>query len=164
MNRRALENASGESGCELNGPAAAWFWFTVMTTVGYGNQSPTTRGGRLLIYLVGFVTILAFAGTLATAGYIVSELLEDAVGRFLHPKFLSKLSKKWISCLFWGCAYYVWMFAIGIATVRWKKNRLEDDEFNFSEGYWFAYISTTTVSGSRCIARGPVLWQAFLCF
>jgi hypothetical protein len=27
-NALALENASGGSGCGLNGPAAAWFWFT----------------------------------------------------------------------------------------------------------------------------------------
>jgi hypothetical protein len=52
---------------------------TVMSTVGYGNQSPSTQGGRLMIYLVGFDTILAFAGTLAMSGYIVSELWENAV-------------------------------------------------------------------------------------
>ena len=163
-NRMALQDASGKSGCEWNMPASAWFWFTVMTTVGYGNQSPTTQGGRLLIYILGFVTILAFAGILAAAGYIVSELLEDAIGRFHHFTFLSKLSKRWVSCIFWGCAYYGWMFVIGGVTVWWKKDRLEDDEFHINDGYWFAYISTTTVRDSRSIAHGLALWHAFLRF
>jgi hypothetical protein len=37
---RSVENATGRDMCRLNNGASAWFFFTVMTTVGYGNQAP----------------------------------------------------------------------------------------------------------------------------
>jgi hypothetical protein len=42
----SIKDATGSSMCNVNIGASAWFWFIVMTTVGYGNQSPVTREGR----------------------------------------------------------------------------------------------------------------------
>jgi hypothetical protein len=43
---QSVKDATGSSMCSVNIGASAWFWFTVMTTVGYGNQSPITKEGR----------------------------------------------------------------------------------------------------------------------
>jgi hypothetical protein len=55
--RQALAYADGFSQCYPNSAAGAWFWFTVMTTIGYGNTAPTSEGGRAMIYTLGFFSI-----------------------------------------------------------------------------------------------------------
>jgi hypothetical protein len=100
--------------------APAWFWFTVMTTIGYGNQAPETIGGRALIYSLGFLSILAFAGILAAAGNIVSLIFDDAVNRIK----LHSLTTPWVACIVWGAVYYVWMALIAAHTKRWKHDDL----------------------------------------
>mmetsp|Transcript_8521 Transcript_8521/g.23576 ORF Transcript_8521/g.23576 Transcript_8521/m.23576 type:complete len:564 (-) Transcript_8521:23-1714(-) len=136
----SVDHASGRKSCVYNVPAAAWFWFTVQTTVGYGNQAPSTTEGRALIYTVGFMSIVAFGGILAMAGYILSRLSDDFVKRhgmhFLaHPSFAS---------MAWGFIYYGWMVCIAFQTINWKENRLDID-MNMRDAYWFSFISTTTV-------------------
>jgi hypothetical protein len=100
--------------------ALAWFWFTVMTTIGYGNQAPETTGGRALIYSLGFLSILAFAGILASAGNIVSVIFDDAVNRIQ----LHSLTTHWVACVVWGAVYYTWMGLIAAHTKRWKEEDL----------------------------------------
>lgn len=46
---RSVQEATGASACEENMGGTAWFFFTIMTTVGYGNQTPVTNDGRLLV-------------------------------------------------------------------------------------------------------------------
>ncbi|KAL7557515.1 hypothetical protein ACA910_005269 [Epithemia clementina (nom. ined.)] len=138
---RALEDATGGNACYLNGSGSAWFWFTVQTTIGYGNQSPTTEGGRALVYTVGFVCILAFAGVLATTGNIMLALLDNSVRQ--RPSLVFVTKPTW-GCLFWGSLWYTWMALIAFVTKKWKDNRLSEG-FSMKDGYWFAYISTTTV-------------------
>jgi hypothetical protein len=101
--------------------APAWFWFTVMTTIGYGNQAPETTGGRALIYSLGFLSILAFAGILAAAGNIVSAIFDDAVDRIK----LHSLTTPWVACVVWGAVYYSWMGFIAAHTKRWKEEDLD---------------------------------------
>lgn len=47
--RQSLVYADGFQHCYPNSAAGAWFWFTLMTTIGYGNTAPTTEGGRAMI-------------------------------------------------------------------------------------------------------------------
>lgn len=138
---RATEEATGKEACELNVESAAWFWFTVMTTIGYGNQSPVTTGGRTLVYTLGFLSIVVFAGVLATSSSIIASIIDD----FLKRINFGFLSWPWLACLIWGSFWYLWMFGIATYYQQWRKDRLEDDEFSLRDGYWFAYISTTTV-------------------
>jgi hypothetical protein len=98
----------------------AWFWFTVMTTIGYGNQAPETMGGRALIYSLGFLSILAFAGILAAAGNIASHIFDDAVNRIK----VHSLTTPWVACVVWGAVYYSWMGIIAAQTKRWKEKEL----------------------------------------
>jgi hypothetical protein len=46
---------------------------------------------------------------------------------------------------FWGAVYYTWLLLIAAYTEDWKNTRLPGDDFEFGDGYWFAFISTTTV-------------------
>ncbi|KAL7577683.1 hypothetical protein ACA910_015194 [Epithemia clementina (nom. ined.)] len=136
----AALNATGKSVCEWNSPAAAWFWFTVQTTVGYGNAPPTTYQSRDMIYTLGFIAILAFGGILATAGYILSFLFDHYAGNY----GMGYLAKPWVACLIWGSVYYLWMVVIAVVTIQWKKDRL-GEQFSMKDSYWFSYISTTSV-------------------
>lgn len=58
---------------------------------------------------------------------------------------LAVLTKPCLSLLIWGLLYYLWMVVIAVITVNWKRSYLGDDDFDLSDGYWFAYISSTTV-------------------
>ena len=44
----AVYNANGHDNCRVHTSGGAIFWFTIMTTIGYGNTAPTTTGGRCL--------------------------------------------------------------------------------------------------------------------
>jgi hypothetical protein len=91
-----------------------------MTTIGYGNQAPETMGGRALIYSLGFLSILAFAGILAAAGNLVSIVFDDAVKRIK----VHSLTTPWVACVVWGAVYYSWMALIAAHTKRWKEREL----------------------------------------
>lgn len=138
--RTATSEASGGSACEPNIPASAWFFFTVMTTIGYGNQAPTTVGGQAMIYTLGFLSILAFAATAASAGYIMTSLFDD----IMKKAKLGFLSSPLAASVFWGVLYYAWLVLIAGMLEDWKESRLGEEQ-DFARGYWFAYISTTTV-------------------
>lgn len=134
----ALRDATGEGSCNVNLHASAWFWFTVMTTVGYGNQSLSTQAGRTMVYTLGFVSILLFGAVLWMAGHIVAVIVDDGLRKW--PWWTTP----WAGCLLWGSIYYAWSLLIAATIQAWKIKYLRVD-FSFAEGYWFAFISTTTV-------------------
>lgn len=132
--------ASGESCCSYNVAGTGWFWFTILSTIGYGNQAPVTFTGRALVYSAGFLSILIFGVVLAISGHVVTALVDDALVRCK----LAFMNKHWIACIIYGTLYYLWMVIIAMKTVNWKSRRLGEN-FSSSNAYWFAYISTTTV-------------------
>jgi hypothetical protein len=91
-----------------------------MTTVGYGNQAPETTGGRAMVYSLGFLSILAFAGILASSGNIVSVIFDDAVNRIK----VQSLTTPWVALWVWGAIYYSWMALIASITKNWKEKML----------------------------------------
>lgn len=93
-----------------------------------------------MVFTIGFVSILAFAGVLASAGYILSKLFDD----FVNKHGMMRLSKPLYASLFWGFLYYFWMVVIARIIIRWKEARLGID-FSMGDAYWLSYISTTTV-------------------
>jgi Ion channel len=113
-----------------------------MTTVGYGNQPPITRGGRLLVYSFGFFSILIFGAILGQAGSIVTMIVDD----FFAMRRWHQVRKPRVACIMWGVMAFLWMLVIATQFVHFKRLRLDaGDEFDFSDGYWFAFISTLTV-------------------
>ncbi|KAK1744491.1 hypothetical protein QTG54_005024 [Skeletonema marinoi] len=71
-------NGFDDEDCFPNMWAGSWFWFTIMTTIGYGNTAPATDGGRIMIFTLGFVSILFFGFVLGKAGSIVVAIVEDS--------------------------------------------------------------------------------------
>lgn len=121
----------------------------VMTTVGYGNQAPVTVGGRVMIFTLGFLSILLFGSILAAAGTIISHLVHDFVVR----SKIRCLTNKFIMMLIWGSLWVAWMvllsnYMIEVSRFRWGP----DSVLSWGDGMWFAYISTTTVGlgGKYC--------------
>ena len=61
--------------CEINTAGGAVFWFTIMTTLGFGNTAPITEGGRAMVYTLGFVCILVFTAIIGQAGCVTRPTL-----------------------------------------------------------------------------------------
>jgi len=138
--QNSFEQATGHLTCDMNWYAGAWFWFTIMTTIGYGNTAPVTDGARAMVFTLGFLSILLFAAVLTKAGSIVTVITGDAIDRLK----LTKINVPWVATLFWGALYYLWMCAIASYTVWWKENTL-GEEMSYRDAYWFSFVSTTTV-------------------
>lgn len=103
--------------------------------------APTTAGGRGLVFTLGFVSILLFGAMLARAGNIASVILDTAISRV---KLIQR--RHVANALCWGAIWVSWMFFMAFTTRQWNRERLgADNDFTFGDGYWFAYISTTTV-------------------
>ncbi|CAB9525393.1 expressed unknown protein [Seminavis robusta] len=136
----SIFEASAEHTCAVNVPATAWFWFTVMTTVGYGNQAPVTLWGRVLIFTFGFYSILMFAGVLTAAGVVTSLLVNDFAIRLR----LRLLANKVVMMIVWGLLWVGWLAFMSAHAIEWTRWRLEE-QMSWEDGMWFAFISTTTV-------------------
>mmetsp|Transcript_13012 Transcript_13012/g.22196 ORF Transcript_13012/g.22196 Transcript_13012/m.22196 type:complete len:681 (-) Transcript_13012:107-2149(-) len=134
-------NGFDDEDCFPNMWAGSWFWFTIMTTIGYGNTAPATDGGRIMIFTLGFVSILFFGFVLGKAGSIVVAIVED----FLLRTHLSFLTRSWIQMIIWGALYYLWSLLIASYYVYWNELRLPGETVTWNDAYWFAYITTTTV-------------------
>jgi len=138
-----IKNLSGHDHCNINTSGGAIFWFSVMTTVGYGNTVPQSIGGKSMVYTLGFVSILLFAAVNANAGYVSLAVADD----FFQKRKLKSLTKGMGASVFWLGAYFVWNLVISFITMAVAKYRgSKDSEYLvFSNAYWFSYITTTTV-------------------
>jgi len=154
----SIGNATGEGACEINPAAAGWFWFTIMSTMGYGSQFPSTEEGKLLVYTLGFVSILAFGAVLGIAGLITAAIVDDLLVRIrrMHHR-MTWITSPWASCLLWGILYYAWMMITAAVVMAWKHDRVRDLSFTFWDGYWFAYISSTTIGLGDINVDSPVI-------
>ena len=104
---------------------------------------------------------MIFALVLGNAGRIVTAIFDDWLSRV---KVLSCVRQDWIMCLFWGGLYYFWMSIVALETVRWKKERLDED-FSYQDAYWFAFITTTTVGlGDYYLEHQVVLRRDLIAF
>jgi hypothetical protein len=90
---------------------------------------------------LGFLSILAFGGILATAGGVVRVLYDDMMSRNNISRILGRPSS---STLFWGGIAYLWMYAMG-SRARFWWDRIEDFEVSRRDSFWFGFISSTTV-------------------
>lgn len=134
---------SGHEHCHLHTAGGALFWFTVMTTIGYGNTVPQSDAGRALIYTLGFISILLFAAVNAKAGYVSLAIADD----FFRHHHLVPLSTGMGACIFWLCAYFLWNTVLAGMVIIWANLRSspESSMKHMQNAYWFAFITTTTV-------------------
>lgn len=141
---RAIEDATGRQECSGNIPGTAWFFFTVMTTVGYGNQAPISPGGRALVACFGFVTILAFGAVSAVAAQIVIVVFDDLVARW-NLRILSRPS---VGVVLWATVTMAWTAYAADRFYNWWNERLPEEDLPYADRWdsvWFAYITTSTV-------------------
>lgn len=75
------------------------------------------------------------------AGYIVAAILNDFVSRIPVIKNINPPVR---DTMVWAVATYSWMLVVSYYAREWKKELL-GNEMSQRDGYWFAYISTTTV-------------------
>jgi len=118
-----------------------------MSTVGYGNVSPVTPAGRALTCVMGFVSILVFLALLALAGSVVRTIYDD----FVRRTKLYQLRPTWVNAVIWCCLAYLWMLVMAWQYQGFRSRRLQEP-ISLAEGYWFAWISSTTVGlgGTTC--------------
>jgi len=141
---QALQEAIEDTGniCHDNVEGTSWFFFTIMTTVGFGNQTPVTFEGRLLIYIAGIASLILFAAVLGSAGYIITTIFDDFVSRLTFAKFVQH---PLVGVLLWGGIWIAWASAIAYGADIWWANRLPDFDADVVDTMWFAFISTSTI-------------------
>jgi len=156
---KSVEMATGESMCDVNRGASAWFWFVFMTTVGYGNVSPITHEGRILVASIGWLTVIIWAVLLYIAGKVLGIIIEDLFRRCNCRQLTGNLA----SVIVWGTVSFGWIIFIGEQYMYWYNktehpekfrftlfginNKLDDslDQMIWKDAYWFSYISLLTV-------------------
>ncbi|KAG7371417.1 ion channel [Nitzschia inconspicua] len=137
----SVVNADGGANCDPNTGASAWFWFTVMTTVGYGNQTPSTDGGRALVAALGWLSIIAFGAII----YYSTENWTAIVDDFLFRVNLNWLTHPTFAVPFWAIISCAWFVRIAASARTFWAERVPGFEFTTGDSIWFAYISTLTV-------------------
>jgi hypothetical protein len=151
---KAFLKADGSETCVINYTGGAIFWFTIMTTIGYGNTAPVTMGGRALVVVMGFVSILLFSAVMGHAGYIMVTIVDDFFTQFGMKRFLEGI----ISVLFWSVMLLLWLFAYaGLAYAYTYEHWGQFDiDYRFVDAFWFAYISVTTIGFGDLYIRHDV--------
>jgi len=172
--RLAMGNATASDSCILNSLGGSFFWFTIMTTIGYGNTAPVTPQGMTLVIILGFVSILAFATFSVAAGNVITTISDD----FLRRVKLKRMTKGWTSVIFWLITFVLAVLLLAEVT-RLYNNKLVNNEsdglWTFKERCWFSFISLTTVglgdyhinheafSLSDMFYLPPILLLGFIC-
>ena len=135
-----MKEASGHEGCTMNYMGGATFFFTVLTTIGYGEFVPQTTEARIVIYICGFFSILWFTATSAMVGTVVTTLFDDWATRHNYPLLTRGLP----SVLLWFIAFVCTMLASAVLVQRCTIEEMED-EMSYEDALWFSYITFTTV-------------------
>ena len=161
--RQSIKNATGRYNCTLNIAGTSWFWFTIMTTVGYGNQAPVTQSGRYIVSGLGIPSIVAFGAILGSAGMVVRVLFNDLVGRvrqgilnFVKARHINtdsiwnnRLCRPFnmiIATLWWATVSFCWLVWMANYTLIWWKERwLPYADNTKLDSFWFAFITATTI-------------------
>jgi len=147
----AKVEANIDDECSVNAAGGAWFWFTVMTTIGYGNAVPTSYGARAMLYTFGLFSILAFTASIGHAAVVMLAIVDKIYNS--HKK-LRPLQHGFPAVLVWCVALLVWFIvtaAIQLAYVNDQIDRIpeypviEKLHVTLPQTLWWTYASMTTV-------------------
>ena len=168
---KSLEEATGREMCSTNTAASAWFWFVFMTTVGYGNVSPVTWEGRLMVGVLGLFTIPIWAILLYIAGKVLGIVIDDLFRR-CNWRFMTRNLP---SVFVWAFISTFWILMIAEFFVLTQNYADDPEEYRFSpfglrdretarenviqleDAYWFSYISVLTVGKYTLLLKKPVV-------
>ena len=152
----SIKNATGRQDRVDNVPGAAWFWFTVMTTVGtrflcqyfslliwpvlyplsYSYillaSSFVGYGTQVPVTLGGrtMVSSLGFLSILVFGGILVSS---GSIVRVIFDDLVNRcnlrvLTRPLVAILLWGATAWGWMIVLATTTYRWWQIRLDEEE------------------------------------
>ena len=142
---RAVQGASGTTGCRPNVLAGAFYWATLMTTGCYGNSIVTSHVTRWLSYTFGFFSILVFLSVVTHSAKVLVSVVDD----FVIENNLQRLVKGFTSCVCWLIILCSMIVLNGylILTVLAKRTSTDFAQYYLplSEYIWFRYISAITV-------------------
>jgi len=139
---QALNEAQGTDGCEINTAGGALFWFTLITTIGYGTAVPSTPSGRYLCYSFGFICILMFTVLISAAGDVLVEIFDDYALRHRRLSFFVK--NKFGATLTWLVIFVGYMFLL-TGVIQGYNNDRRGEAAPLEDAIWFSYITLTTV-------------------
>lgn len=140
---QALPLASGGGTCHEHVAGGALYWFTIMTTIGYGNASVITNAGRLLVFTCGGLTIILFLALNATAAHMLRVVVDDALIRCR----LRRLTRGAPAVLFWLILLVLWIMVLATVARHWYASRAGGfrNDFALADAMWYSYITITTV-------------------
>ena len=94
------------------------------STIGYGNTAPATAGGKILVVILGFISILAFTFVSGAVGHVTLTIIDDFFRRFKYKRLKMKhLSEGWLSVLFWLTMLVISLFGLAGVKFRFARNR-----------------------------------------
>jgi hypothetical protein len=140
---KAVLEADGSKDCAVSATKGSLFWFTVLTTVGYGNSSPTTVEGKFFVMIFGVMSIFAFTAITAQSAYVMLTIVDDFLCRVGMKRFTNGI----LAALFWFVILLLWIFLIagvthGLSTAFFSEF---SEQLSFLDCIWFNVISITTV-------------------
>ena len=145
----AVLSATGHQNCTAYSPGGAIYWFSIMTTVGYGTRVLSSNNSRILVCTAGMASILLFAALLRMSGGYFN-LLYDHFMNIINPN-ISESKERMLSLIFWFCMIWIamiagaYIFVLQTAlSVGTSFNRVLE-EVPFEDGFWFQFLSFTTV-------------------
>jgi len=157
-----IDLLTGHQLCSVNLGGGSFFWFTIMTTIGYGNATPVTNGGRAMVTILGFLCILLFTAVSTQAGYVSLAVADD----FFKHHGMNRLQSGGASAVFWFVLYHLWNLVIAYIAIGWTNNRAlnRDNDFMFlDDAFWFAVITSTTVGfGDYFFPHEIFMWYDML--
>jgi len=136
-----LQENSISPHCKVNSSAGALFWYTVMTTIGYGNTAPVTPGGRAMVFTLGFIGIVLFGAVISQASYTVYTIVDDAF-RMISAK---QLSTGYRCIFFWFSIVIIWILVCAGVYARYQAVNYTVWDYDYADLIWFNYITLTTV-------------------
>jgi len=157
---QSLYDATGSEMCDINIGSSAWFWFTFMTTVGYGNQSSQTWQGRTMLGCIGFFSVIAWVMLLYVAGKVLGIIIDDLFRRLRCRTWAGDFQ----SVIVWGIIAGFWVAVV--AMTYWFNLWWVDESIPNtweSIGHWLhGETETISAGGIELTEPGEAFWFAYI--